>query len=267
MKHYLITAILLFGFCWQTYAQDLCPMHENVLILHYGGIWQNDEYLSPLLYSGQTFGLSNEWWSELTTDWRHVGKVQINGAFTDNNRAIQNSQMAFGVNGGWGALYDFRKIINVEGLNVFVGPYLHFDFMGRNISSYVNKPFSMDLSGNIRLYTGISYTIPCAKSAYRLQYHIMTDFIGLMFVPDYWQSYYEMERSLAGTVAFSSLLNRQSLTHELLVDMQFKRSTWRVGVRHEYLQYTANNLHFSREQVCLVIGTVFNYKLSKTPLK
>ncbi len=254
-----------------------CAMHENVLSVEYGGIWQNDEYLSPLLYSGRMIGLQHEWWTgfgqrekdkeQKTEDWSHVGKIHIVGAKTDNGRVIRNQQWAFGVNGGWGAQYDFRRLIDIEGLNVWVGPYAHVDFMARLIGSYENKPYSMDIGATVRAHAGISYVMRGKRSAYRLQYAIMTDVLGAQFAPDYWQSYYEMTQTLDGTVVLASLHNRQSLWHELSVDMQFHRSTWRVGVRHEYTQYHANNLHFSREQVSVVVGTVFNHRISKTPLK
>ncbi len=263
--------IILFLLCGIGVAQGeeyACPMHENVLTLEYGGLWQNDEYLSPLLYDGQMIGLQHEWWTAFTApDWSHVGKVHITGAITDNNRPIISKQYAIGVSGGWGAQYDFRRMLGVQGLNIWLGPYLHADFMGRSITASQNKPYSMDLSATVRAHAGISYTIPCKRSAYRLQYSIQTDLLGAQFAPDYWQSYYEMSESIAGTIGFASLHNRQTLSHQLTLDMQFRRSTWCLGVRHEYIQYKANNLHFSREQICLVIGTVFNHQISKTPFK
>ncbi len=268
MSFRLYSAIL-FCFCWAAVSMHadeyVCPAHENVLTVEYGGIWQNDEYLSPLLYGGQMIGLQHEWWSALR-DWRHVGKIHITGAMTDNDRAIRNSQYAVGVNGGWGALYDFNHIMQVRGFNVFVGPYLHADYMLRSISSYQNKPYSMDISATVCLHAGVSYTIHCPRSAYRLQYTLMTDLVGAMFAPDYWQSYHEMNTSLQGVCVFASLHNRQRLQHELSVDMEFRKSTWRIGVRHEYLQSMANNLHFSRESVSVVVGTVFNHRVSKTSL-
>ncbi len=266
----LLHIILFVGFCTTIVAQEdiACPMHENVLTVEYGGIWQNDEYLSPLLYNGHMVGIQHEWWTDfMVEDWSHMGKIHITGAITDNNRAVRNMQYAIGVNGGWGAQYDFHRLMGIQGLHVFVGPYLHADFMGRSITSYTNKPYSMDMAVNIRLHAGVNYIIPCKRSAYRLKYTFMTDVMGVQFAPDYWQAYYEMLESMAGIVGFASFHNRQTLSHTLTLDMQFRRSTWRVGVRHEYLQYTMNNLHFSREQVCVVIGTVFNHRISKTPLK
>ena len=57
--------------------------HENILRLQYGGSWQQDQYLSPLLYTGMHVGMGNEWWPPFRqetrlgragrlTHWAHV---------------------------------------------------------------------------------------------------------------------------------------------------------------------------------------------------
>ena len=58
-------------------AENWGVKHENVLSVRYGGIWMQDQYLSPLLYSGQQVGLSNERWQAFRCDstkkWENVG--------------------------------------------------------------------------------------------------------------------------------------------------------------------------------------------------
>jgi hypothetical protein len=51
------------------------------------------------------------------------------------------------------------------------------------------------------------------------------------------------------------------LKHELTFDMQLKRSTWRVGIEHEYLEYGIKSMMFSRETVSAVVGCVWQYKI------
>ncbi len=272
LYYYIILCLIVSSIVTVQAEEPFCHAHENILTLHYGGIWQNDEYLSPLLYAGQQIGIQHEWWTpflkEKLSDWVHVGKMHINGAITNNQRAIQNKQYALGVSGGWGMHYNFQGILNINGLNIFVGPYICADFMGRSITSYENKPYSLDIALTLQAHCGIAYTLRVKQNyRFRLRYTLTTDLIGVMFIPDYWQSYYEMNQSLKGTIELASLHNRQSISHELTLDMQLRRSTWRLGIRHEYLQYSANNLSFSREQVSLVIGTLFNHQVYRTPLR
>ena len=74
---------LSIGFQSIALSDDWIIEHENVLSIRYGGMWQQDQYLSPLLYSGQQIGISNEWWQGFKTDstlhWQHVGQAHITG--------------------------------------------------------------------------------------------------------------------------------------------------------------------------------------------
>ncbi len=270
MKRISLFLVMVVMFSVQINAE--LPHHTNILTVEYGGVWQNDEYLSPLLYSGQMIGIQNEWHTTFRCDstWRHRGRVHLIGAMTDNNRGVVNSQQAFGGEAAWGATWHVQQAnllpALLKDLDVFVGSELNIHYMGRNIASYANKPFNMDAGLTLQLCAGISYTFRAPKTAYRLEYTLNTDLMGAMFVPDYWPSYYEMPQIWQDAVVFASFHNRQTLSHQLMIDMQFKRSTWRVGIRHHYQQYTAHNLHFSREEVCVVVGTLFNYHVRHTDL-
>ena len=85
MKKILIGILLFLFACVKIWAGDSLynQEHENILTVRYGGLWQQDQYLSPLLYSGQHIGLSNEWWQgflcDSTKHWQHVGRAQIIG--------------------------------------------------------------------------------------------------------------------------------------------------------------------------------------------
>ena len=73
---FVLSSTLLFG-------ENNHQEHENILSVQYGGLWQQDQYFSPLVYSGQQVGLRNEWWQQFQCDktgrWQHVGKAQIFG--------------------------------------------------------------------------------------------------------------------------------------------------------------------------------------------
>lgn len=248
-------------------------LHENILTIRWGGIQMYDQYLSPLPYKGQFIAVKNEWWQGFdeqsksylgngVIDWMHVGKVLIQGART-YNPAYTNIIYSVGTNAGWGVHYDFKRLIGVEGLSVYVGPYLDLDLFVKDHLNNVNKPVSVDLSLNIKAHAGVGYSFRAKKTSYRMRYTAMTDLIGVQFVPEYGESYYEItEGIIGGSIGLGSLHNRLSIRQELTLDMQFKHSAWRIGVEHEYLKHEMNGLQFQREQVSLVIGTIFNYKTS-----
>lgn len=306
--------------------------HEDILTIQGGGMWLQDQYLSPLLYDGVSVGITNEWWqafhgkkreyknntsdrSTLSYDntsdtiflscgtisdrrtllcdtisdrstlggkkrlsldagesngkryigcWEHVGKVgiQVSGL---ENEPQSNKIYAIGVNAGWGAYYTWKWKItsrktNISRFQIGVGPYVAGDFMPRYIVNNVNKPYSMDIAAEIDAMAFVSYSFGGKKTSYRLRYLIRTNLIGIDFMPDYWQSYYEITEGIAGKTRCAGMWNHRYLNHELTLDMQFKHSTWRIGVRHEYLEYGEKSMWFSREQVSAVIGTCFRYR-------
>ena len=243
--------------------------HENVLHVNYGGMWQQDQYLSPILYSGMRVGLGNEWWQPFRqesrlgrkgklTNWAHTGRVDVSFGWV-YNQPHSNGMYALGIQGGWGAFYTWQ--FQKAGVQIWLGPYLDLDFMPRTILSNVNKPYSMDAAVQMEAMGGVSYSFAARKTSYRLRYTVRANLIGVDFMPDYWQSYYELTEGIEGIVRCAGMWNHRYLNHELTLDMQFLHSTWRVGVRHEYLEYGQGDMWFSREQVSAVVGTCFRYTL------
>lgn len=272
MKRWLaIGCLLLVGcisFCGiQLQAENV--EHENILHVNYGGMWQQDQYLSPLLYSGMRVGLGNEWWQPFRqesrlgrkgklTHWAHVGRVDVSFGWM-YNQPHSNGIYALDIQGGWGAFYTWQ--FPKQGIQIWLGPYLDLDFAPRTILSNVNKPYSMDAAVQVEVMGGISYSFAAHKTSYRLGYMVRANLIGADFMPDYWQSYYELTEGIEGIVRCAGMWNHRYLNHELTLDMQFLHSTWRVGIRHEYLEYGQDDMWFSREQVSAVVGTCFRYRL------
>ena len=256
--------ILLLIMCCQAmaWADDWGVEHENVLSVRYGGMWQQDQYLSPLLYSGQQVGLSNEWWQgfkkERAQNWEHVGKIDVQFGWM-YNEMYTNLVYVMGLQGGWGAYYGWQ--FEEYGLKLSLGPYLDVDVLGKLHGSSVNKPYSMDMALNMCALGGLEWSFKARKTSYRLRYMAQVNILGMDYIPDYWHSYYEMSEGILGNVRCTGLWNHRHLKHELMFDMQLKHSTWRVGVRHEYLEYGNKTMMFSREAVSGVVGCVWQYKL------
>ncbi len=233
--------------------------HRDVLQVSFGGIWQQDQYLSPLMYQGLQAGISNEWWQDFNHEhWSHVGSVAANFGWSHSqmqtNRLYQ-AQIQF----GWGGYYhwDWKP----QGWQVLVGPYLNIDIAPRYHVANVNKPFSIDLAADIMAMAGVSYGWKYRNTSYRVQYLVKANVIGVDWVPDYWESYYEISEGVMGQVRCSGVWNHRTLNQQIHLDMQFAHSTWRIGVRHEYKEYGIQNMMFSTEQVSAVIGCIFHYRL------
>lgn len=257
------------------------PEHENILHISYGGLWQQDQYLSPLLYSGQRVGIGNEWWQPfrrtpvkgwrmLSADTAHIADHAVQGHWAHVGRfdgqfgrtysaAYTNLIYSLGVSGGWGACYNWR--FRRTGIELLLGPYIDFDWLGKLHASSVNKPYSMDVALDLCAMGGISWSFRARRTSYRLRYLARANVVGVDFLPDYWQSYYEITEGVPGRVRCTTLTNHRTLRHELTMDMQFIRSTWRVGIKHEYVEYGERGMMFSREQVSAVVGCIWHYRI------
>lgn len=265
-------------------TQEYGIEHENIFTLRYGWLWQQDQYLSPLLYAGQQVGISNEWWQgfrkgtqqlryanisnythSIKSDfhrgsWKHIGKFHINFGWA-YNASYSNLMYSLGINGGWGACYNWKW--RNRGIELFLGPYVDLDWKNKLHSSHVNKPYSADLAINLCALGGTSWTFEANKMTFRLRYLVQMNLIGAEYMPDYWQSYYEMAEGVLGKIQFASVWNHRHLKHELTFDMQLWHSTWRIGFTHTYLEYGTKDLRFSNEEACVILGCIWNYRVNK----
>lgn len=283
MKRFLYILITLLA-CMQMRAQERAerieqPLQDmanrpttNVLYGFYSGEWLSDSYLSPLTYDGWNAGAGSEWWkdSRYWADWRQMGSLQALGGKLIQSQK-HNSITYFDIQSGWGMhhrwLYDTGKSRGIDGssMEVYIGPYLDFDFMMKNISSNVNKPYSFDMGIDAELMAGISYRFFRKKTAYRVLYEGRINALGVMWMPDYGESYYEVtEKILKSSVSFAYPGNRQFVHQQLAMDFQLKKNIWRLGIRHEYLHYGDKNRHFARQSVSVVVGCIFDIHTTKT---
>lgn len=240
-------------------------IHENVLQLNFSYGKINDLYLSPLIYRGFAAGIENEWWQNLrkNSNFGHVGNINLKaGSYWNHN--YSNSINTISINGGWGFYSNYRH----KNLRMLIGPYIELNSFIKNISNNVNKPVSVDLGADLKIMGSIGFAFAAKKTSYRIKYTAFINLIGAQFIPEYWESYYEISKNIKHDIGFSYLGNRINLRHELTFDFQFPHSTWRIGARHEYLKYGNNDILISNENYSIVVATIFNYSINgKVQLK
>ena len=268
MRRTIYILILCLCFAVTLTANDSIS-HTNVLKVKFGTGYQLDTYLSPLAYTGWQVGIGNEWWQPFRqdtrlgqtgrlTNWAHVGKIDVSGS-RNINSAYTNLTYGIEAVGGWGAFYCWRWFDNR--LKVFLGPYMDAGLTIRYISVNINKPLSLDVGTEVMAMSGISWSFYGKKTSYRLNYQIRTNLIGIDYLPDYWQSYYEMSEGVLGHFRCSGHWNHHTIKHELTLDMQFPHSTWRVGAEHLYINYGNDYMRFARHQMNIVVGCIWNYHI------
>lgn len=268
MKRFLLIGMVLVCLPVSIRAQENVE-HDNILKVKIGSGYQLDSYLSPLGYTGMQYGLGNEWWQAFRSDsrlgragkldhWAHVGRVDLSFA-NYHNSAWSNLFLGFQAAGGWGAYYEWRWF--EDRLRVHTGPYLEGGLNVRYHAQNVNKIVSLDVAIDVMAMGGISWSFYGKKTSYRLNYLLRTNLIGFDFLPEYWESYYEITEGVPGQARCSGPWNHNTVKHELTLDLQFPHSTWRVGAEHEWVSYGTSDLHFVRNQLSIIVGCRWKYRI------
>ena len=242
--------------------------HDNILKLKIGTGYQLDTYLSPMGYAGMLYGLGNEWWQPFrqatcagqegrAAGWAHVGRADV--CITDyHNRAYSNTYLGLQLAAGWGAFHEWKWAD--DRLRVHAGPYMEAELNVREHANNVNKIVSLDIAVDVMVMGGVSWSFYGKRTSYRLNYLLRTNVIGMDYLPEYWESYYEITQGVPGQARCSGHWNHNTVKHELSLDMQFPHSTWRVGAEHELVNYGTPDLHFMRNQMSVVIGCRWKYR-------
>jgi len=219
----------------------------------------SDPYLSPLTYTGNGIQFNHESQRFLSVTNTHVSiqsKFNVETGYL-LNPAGTSSMTYMGTNYSWGMHYHFRP---VHGLILLAGGSWDMNFGFKNVARNVNNPGNVDLSTNLNLSGVAVYDVPLRRRTLRLRLDVETPVIGWMYVPLAGASYYEMFMlgNLSGISHVSSIVNCRGINPKLTVDIPFKRSVWRFGMGYQVLQYSANDMVFSRKETSLIIGTTFD---------
>jgi hypothetical protein len=98
-----------------------------------------------------------------------------------------------------------------------------------------------------------------------VRYQLDVPFMGVMFSPQYGQSYYEIFSlgHAGGTVCFTSFHNQPTWRHWLTADMKFQKFTLRVGYMADMQQARANGLRSHDYSHSFMLGLVHKFVILK----
>jgi hypothetical protein len=98
-----------------------------------------------------------------------------------------------------------------------------------------------------------------------LQYELSVPLLGVLFSPNYGQSYYELfskgnyDHNIVVTTPFSAPTLRQMLSF----DFTIKNDMFRVGYLGDYEQAKVNNLKYHTYSHLLILGYVHRFQIFK----
>ncbi|MCQ2243033.1 MAG: DUF3316 domain-containing protein [Bacteroidaceae bacterium] len=215
-----------------------------------------DTYLSPEEYTGEELRLLFDIRSP-RGEWSHLFHNELSLSSVQN-RAETATELA--------GMYRFRyalehdlNLLNVENLSIRAGGHatanLGFLYNMRN----GNNPAQGKLGVNVGPIVHADYVFRLFQKRFSAHYEALTPLLGLMFSPNYGQSYYEIfsrgnyDSNCVPTTIFSTPSFRQQLTLEVPIG----KKALCIGYLGDYDQYKVNNLKYHNYTHAIMIGLTY----------
>lgn len=246
--------------------QSEVPVITRQTMLGFGHAGILDTYLSPEKYGGPELHfmqkvarrrLSRNWYREMT----HHGSFAYADYRDDNGREIFG-QYRFQF--AW-----LRKFIDWSGsrqrFRLAAGPKAEADigflYNTRNGNNPAQGTFHID--GGATLQAQWDFT--SGRRHYALTYEATVPLVGLMFTPQFGQSYYEIfsRGNYDHNIQPIWPGNSPSLEQQLMFRFDIGRTTLTLGYLGDYRQYEVNQLKYHHYSHALMIGIVKCFSLTK----
>ncbi len=262
---YISVLLILLMSCAEVLAQDSLS-HDKYIVrsvmVGAGKTNVYDTYLSPLEYRGPELRFMHESMRMTRLMGGRVSAqriVQVNASSTDN---ISKSGKSYSGMFNW--TYALHYQYNVDDrLKILFGPMLDLNggFIYNTRNS--NNPAQAKVYGSIDASAMAIYKLRIGRYPMTLRYQANIPFIGLMFSPEYGQSYYEIFslKHSGNNVLFTSFHNAPTVRQMLTLDFPIGKTIMRVGYLYDIQQAKVNNLksHFYSHN--FMIGFVRNFQM------
>ena len=263
------------GACAEELALQPVPDRNptsRALLFGVGRTNQFDTYLSPMEYTGLqvSFLTQSERMTRLA-DYHVSFQSTLQGAFTSTENPAASANYLGGrlaYDAGWHYHYSPLPGLGLKG-GMLAGTDLGFLYNSRNGNNPAQGRFSLDVS----LSAGADYSFyvplgrrggsPC-RLPMRLAYQADLPVLGMMFCPEFGETYYEIsQRGVGHDIICAHPGNSLSLRQLLTVDFCMKRTVLRIGYLCDVRQSNARSLRYHDVSHSFMLGFVRHFQLMK----
>ena len=265
-KHtFAVLAALTFPLMAAAQEADTIPSAKvitNAQMIGVGGVNILDTYLSPEKYSGtEVRYMSHTLRRREGRRWSRMLVHQGSFAYADN-RANEGGEMmgmytfTYGVHYNWDFLGGRLNVIAGGQADAEIG----FLYNTRNS----NNPAQARLALNISPSAAVKYRFRLWNTPFSARYEVSAPLFGVMFSPNYGQSYYEIfsRGDYDHNVVPTTIASTPSLRQMLTLDFTLGRTTLRIGYLVDFRQAKVNNLKYHTYSNMVLIGFVRSFKLT-----
>ena len=225
-----------------------------------------DTYLSNYNHKGLGLGFSHEVFRDARIGnycWKYQRLFNVTAGY-----AIQGSNLQFtGLIGqSWGGYHPFKI---AKGLSLLAGAQIQLEGGALYNPSNGNNPAAAKLRAAFAASGMAIYHIPIRRNKWIARYQIDIPIMGVMFAPEFGQSYYEIFGlgHTKGIVAFTHPGNNPSWRHTLSLDIPMRikhhSSTLRISYVADIYQSRINSIDCHIYRHTFAIGfakTIFKVK-------
>lgn len=213
-----------------------------------------DTYLSPLEYTGVELRVLAEKDKATASGFHHNFQHEAYISTTKNNRKTA-SEIAGMYSFSYALLHDVN-LLKVENLSLRAGGHatLNAGFL------YNTRNENNPAQGRLGLQVGPSvmgkYDFKIGRRQMAVNYEASAPLVGLMFSPNYGQSYYEIftRGNYDSNCVPTTIVSTPSFRHVLTVDFKLGKRTLSVGYLGDYNQYKVNSLKYHNYTHSILVG-------------
>lgn len=246
----------------QTGATPLDKITTNAKMIGWGYVDMLDTYLSPERYKGWQVNYLSHTMHE--REDRRISTLSVHqGSFAHaDNRAGNANEMqamyhfAYAWHYNW---YFLNRRLNIKAGGM-LNTHLGMLYNARNS----NNPMQAKVGLNVAPSVMASYRFSIKNKPLTVRYEADAPLLGMMFSPNYGQSYYEIfsEGNYDHNVVVTHPINALSLRQMLTLDFSLYKTTFRIGYLGDYQQAHVNHLRYHTYSHVLVLGLVKKFSLN-----
>ncbi len=228
-----------------------------------GGANVLDTYLSPEKHTGEELRVISHTIRDIPGD-RWQQQIMHEGILsTVDDRSGKDNMLG----GLYNLNYALQKVFQPKSdrFSVRAGFMADFQIGALYNSRNQNNPAQMRMSLQVGPSASATYDFELFHKKLTARYELSVPLVGLMFSPNYGQSYYEIfsRGNYDHNVVFTTPFCAPSLRNMLTIDAKLWGTTFRIGYLGDFQQAKVNGLKQHTYSHGLLIGVVRKLKISK----